>query len=37
VWWLVTIVAGAFVGLLYRGFGPVEDLVSDDAADAIEA
>ena len=37
VWWLVTIVAGAFVGLLYRGFGPVEDLVGDDVEDAIEA
>jgi aquaporin Z len=37
VWWVVTIVAGAFVGLLYRGFGPIEDLTSDDANGAIGA
>lgn len=37
LWWLVTIIAGAFVGLLYRGFGPVEDLVGDDVEAAIEA
>ena len=37
VWWLVTILAGAFVGLLYRGFGPIEDLVGDHSETAIEA
>lgn len=25
-WWLVTILAGAFVGLLFRAFGPEDDL-----------
>ena len=36
-WWIVMLVAGAFVGLLYRGFGPVEDLTNDDVESAIES
>ena len=36
LWWVVTLVAGAFVGLLFRGFGPVEDLRALDTADAQE-
>jgi aquaporin Z len=36
LWWAVGIVAGAFVGLLYRGFGPVEDLIALDAVDEPE-
>ncbi len=36
LWWLATIIAGAFVGLLYRAFGPLEDLetveLEEDAA-----
>ncbi len=36
LWWVATLLAGAFVGLLYRGFGPIEDLSAvtvDDSAD----
>lgn len=36
LWWLVGIVAGAFVGLLYRGFGPVEDLIAVNAIEVPE-
>jgi len=37
LWWAVTLLAGAFVGLLFRGFGPVEDLRAIETADAPEA
>ncbi len=36
LWWVVMLVAGAFVGLLFRGFGPVEDLIALEKADAQE-
>lgn len=36
LWWLVMIVAGAFIGLLFRGFGPVEDLIALDAVEEPE-
>jgi aquaporin Z len=37
LWWVVTLVAGAFVGLLYRGFGPVEDLEAIGDPEAVDA
>jgi len=36
LWWVATLVAGAFVGLLFRGFGPVEDLDALEALDEPE-
>jgi aquaporin Z len=36
LWWVVMLVAGAFVGLLFRGFGPVEDLRAIETAEAPE-
>lgn len=36
LWWVVMLVAGAFVGLLFRAFGPVEDLRALETAEAPE-
>ncbi len=36
IWWVVALLAGAFVGLLFRGFGPVEDLRAVETSDAQE-
>jgi aquaporin Z len=35
-WWAVTLVAGAFVGLLFRAFGPEEDLETIELVEVIE-
>ncbi len=36
LWWAVTIAAGAFVGILYRAFGPVEDQIGLEEPEALE-
>jgi aquaporin Z len=36
LWWVVTLFAGAFVGLLFRGFGPVEDLRALEGTESPE-
>jgi aquaporin Z len=36
-WWVATIVAGAFIGLLVRAFGPEEDLDMVEVIEVIEA
>ncbi len=35
-WWAVAILAGAFVGLLFRAFGPEEDLETVEVIEVIE-
>jgi len=35
-WWAVALVAGAFIGLLFRAFGPEEDLEAVEVLEVIE-
>jgi aquaporin Z len=35
-WWVVALVAGAFIGLLFRAFGPEEDLEAVEVLEVIE-
>lgn len=37
VWWLTGLVAGAVIGLLFRAFGPLEDIESTEVYDVEDA